>query len=79
MFEVITTVDKDVRDRMFQELRRSTIKATRVVKGETVIVDIPHPLESQVVKFSGVQEVPPTKAGEVLTYRSNWSVAYPTS
>jgi hypothetical protein len=37
------------------------------------------PLERQVVKFSGVREVPPTKAGEVLTYRSTWSVAYPTA
>jgi len=32
-----------------------------------------------VVKFSGVREVPPTKAGEVLGYRSTWSVAYPTA
>lgn len=35
------------------------------------------PNERQVVKFSGVRDVPPTKAGEVLTYRSTWSVAYP--
>lgn len=37
------------------------------------------PLERKVVKFSGVREVPPTKAGEVLTYRSTWSIAYPTN
>ena len=37
------------------------------------------PLERRVVKFSGVREVPPTKAGEVLGYRSTWSVAYPTA
>ena len=35
--------------------------------------------ERQVVKFSGVREVPPTKAGEVLTYRSTWSIAYPAA
>lgn len=37
------------------------------------------PLERQVVKFSGVREVPPTKAGEVLGYKSTWSIAYPTA
>ena len=36
------------------------------------------PNERQVVKFSSARDVPPTKAGEVLTYRSTWSVAYPS-
>ena len=61
-FEVITTDDKEQRDRLFDEYRKSDDS-----------------LERQVVKFSSVREVPPTQAGEVLTYRSTWSIAHPTS
>ncbi len=59
-YEVITMDDKQKRDTLFQELRKSELSNER-----------------QVVKFSSVRDVPPTKAGEVLGYRSTWSVAYP--
>ncbi|SRR5258708_34724900 len=88
--EVITTTDKDARDRMFEDLRRNG-----------------NELEKQVVKFSGVEDVPESdrtvryrvsgskeeghllifKSGKAIIlgprpqvrhgYRSTWSVAYP--
>ena len=67
---VITTADKDKRDRLFEELRKSS-----------------DPGERQVVKFSGVEEVPGEvrtfvahcRVMEIQVYRSTWSVAYPDS
>ncbi|VVB51643.1 Uncharacterised protein [uncultured archaeon] len=66
--EVITTPDRDKRDQMFQELRNSD-----------------QANEREVVKFSGVEQLTPmsrdAKTGRIIraTYRSTYSVAYPTS
>jgi hypothetical protein len=85
--EVITTRDKEKRDRMFQELRSSTIKVSRLIKGERVEIEVPHPQESQAVKFSGVEMIAPAAVDNTTTppterpaqYASTWSVAYPAS
>lgn len=66
--EVITTPDKEKRDQMFQEFRNSD-----------------QVNERQVVKFSGVEQLTPisrdAKTKKIIrpTFRSTWSVAYPTN
>jgi hypothetical protein len=86
-YEVMTTPDKHKRDEIFQELKHSTITVKKLVKGEMREVVVPHPTESQAVRFSSVEMVTPPAIDNTTTpptvrkaeYRSTWSVAYPTS
>lgn len=86
--EVITTIDKQKRDAMFQELRNSTEANERqVVKFSSVepVLDSkdsgPEPFEGgyrQVVNGQVSFARTPTSVFRPL-YRSNWSVAYPVA
>lgn len=77
MMEVITTHDKDVRDRLFQDLRKNGNELEKqVVKfsgNEPVIGETGFPL-AKIVGFRRGDTKRPIWRN---IYRSTWSVAYP--
>ena len=84
-FEVITTTDKDQRDRMFQDLRRNGNELERqVVKFSSVepALDKDELQETNIIGYHPtgnlVRNFCPKPQGRPV-WRSTWSVAYPTS
>jgi hypothetical protein len=82
--EVVTTTDKDQRDRLFEDLRKNGNELERqVVKfsGVEPVLDIYGNQRSRAVQYdpNADKKTPTPPVYWRLMWRSNWSVAYPAS
>lgn len=79
--EVITTHDKDVRDRLFEDLRKNGNELERQVVKFSGNEKVTEELRMSRIYDPTKHKFRATKMRLVTpaTYRSNWSVAYPQS
>jgi len=77
MYEVITTTDKDARDRMFEDLRLNGNPAERQAVRFSSYEPVLGELDYQEIELVWYEKAAPDQMQVRPVYRSTYSVAYP--
>jgi hypothetical protein len=78
-FEIITTTDKAKRDQMFQDLKQNGNELERQVVKFSGVEPVMNPNDTSEQEHKLIRYSPKGRIQMRPIYRSNFSVAYPTS